>query len=230
MIARPPKPANRASSPRFKKRQKRPLGLEAAFSALRALNSVPFTFGDMKPFERETRTKSDRGAAILLSTNLENQLQRAIELLLFLDSNDARDLFGSERSPLGTFSSKIRIARALRLLGPVTERNLDIIRSVRNAFAHTRMPITFKTPAIFDACSLLVVPTQRHGRKMGGDIDDAALSGRDRFTQVCGVTGFNLTMLFWDCPRTLKKAALIPDALLVMPADFELLVRPPPLP
>src|ERR1700733_9815244 len=46
------------------------------------------------------------------------------------------------------FSRKIASARALKIIGPITNENLTIIRHVRNAFAHAKLPIDFQTSQI----------------------------------------------------------------------------------
>ncbi len=58
-------------------------------------------------FEEANAEKNDRGAAILIATNLENALESAIIRQLQLGSK-RRDLFGLN-SPGGTFDFKIRI-------------------------------------------------------------------------------------------------------------------------
>jgi DNA-binding MltR family transcriptional regulator len=56
-------------------------------------------------------------------------------------------LFGQER-PLGTFSSKIKLARALGLFGPKTAHDLNLMREIRNAFAHGLRKMSFETPEV----------------------------------------------------------------------------------
>ena len=50
------------------------------------------------------------------------------------------------------------MAKALKIFGTETEANLGLIRAIRNAFAHSTIPITFETPEIIELCRFLVVP------------------------------------------------------------------------
>jgi hypothetical protein len=44
-------------------------------------------------------------------------------------------------APLATFSAKIRLAYALSIFGSSTRDDLDTIREIRNAFAHSTRPL-----------------------------------------------------------------------------------------
>src|SRR5262249_17154159 len=53
-------------------------------------------------------------------------------------------------------SRKITIAAAFEIIGKITQENLRLIRHVRNAFAHAKIPITFNTPEVSAVCADLV--------------------------------------------------------------------------
>jgi len=59
----------------------------------------------------------------------------------WLVSTLAASLF--DRGPLGTFSAKIDLARALSLIDAQTRRDLRVIKDVRNVFAHAENPVRF---------------------------------------------------------------------------------------
>jgi hypothetical protein len=77
--------------------------------------------------------------------------------MIKLKPNQREGLFESTGA-LATFSSKIRIGYALDIFGPETYQNLDYIRHVRNAFAHTKISVSFETAAIKNICELLIMP------------------------------------------------------------------------
>jgi hypothetical protein len=54
-----------------------------------------------------------------------------------------------------SFAYKISKAEGLGLIGSQTTSNLEVIRLVRNAFAHSLSEIEFTTPEVERACSLL---------------------------------------------------------------------------
>lgn len=102
-------------------------------------------------------TAEDRAAAIIEVTSLEAALENAIKTKLIpLNKDDYRELFAPE-GPLGTFATKIKLAYALGLYGKHTRKDLDIIRWIRNAFAHSRKPLWFHTEVVADAIDLLTV-------------------------------------------------------------------------
>jgi hypothetical protein len=97
---------------------------------------------------------SDRAMAILMSAMVEDTLQA---FLLFhmneaLTEDDERRLAGPE-GVIGTFSSKIMLGFAFNLFGPTTRHDLDLIRQIRNEFAHTTRPLDFKLKEVEEACA-----------------------------------------------------------------------------
>jgi DNA-binding MltR family transcriptional regulator len=61
-----------------------------------------------------------------------------------------KDLFGSMK-PLSSFSAKIRMGFALRLYGERTFHDLELLRELRNLFAHGKLAIDFDTPEVKSA-------------------------------------------------------------------------------
>jgi hypothetical protein len=153
-MARPPKPADRAPVIRRKKKKS-----NNPIDELQKVANSPVEVRHIhRLFKEMFRSKNDRGAAILLGTYVEDALQKAIENALHIRPKQHRALFGIN-SPLGTFANKIRFAFALDIIGPETFHNLDIIREIRNAFAHSRIHLSFKTKQVREACGLLTIPT-----------------------------------------------------------------------
>jgi hypothetical protein len=74
MTRKPPKPPHRESVPRFKDRSAG--SIKKALEALNQLTDAQPTYDHFADFIKETNAeKNDRGAAILLATNVENALQ-----------------------------------------------------------------------------------------------------------------------------------------------------------
>tara|TARA_R110000796_G_scaffold68403_2_gene156655 strand:- start:49 stop:609 length:561 start_codon:yes stop_codon:yes gene_type:complete len=96
---------------------------------------------------------NDRAAVVTSVALLEGAIQRLLVSRLVV-SNEATvsDLFGPG-GPLRDFSSKIKVAYAIGLVGPKTRGDLDVIREVRNAFAHTMFPVSFEDTEIANAAS-----------------------------------------------------------------------------
>lgn len=103
----------------------------------------------------EIQNQSDRGAALVLAAVVETSLGRAIRTRL-VHFNNVEDIFTKEGAPLGTFSAKTQMARALGVIGPESHRHLDAIRHIRNQFAHSALKIDFQTKAIAARCTNLL--------------------------------------------------------------------------
>jgi len=100
---------------------------------------------------------SDRSVAILLTNYLDECLRVALwGILPNRDDNTPKDRLFSDFGVLGTLSAKISMAHAMMLFGDVTYKNLETIRKIRNVFAHSAHPLTFRTPEIRAACKSLV--------------------------------------------------------------------------
>jgi hypothetical protein len=109
---------------------------------LRALTRAEPNFSHIEALEQELYASgSDRATAVMFGSFLEVNLERFLfkQMRPDLNSKDRRQLFEYEGA-LGTFSSKIVVAYALELIGPVTRADLDLIRFLRNEFAHPAFP------------------------------------------------------------------------------------------
>jgi hypothetical protein len=193
---RPPKPEGIPSSPRRKNRG-RMNGLRAIKEALSALTKGAPQEEHLLEIEAQANAENnDRGAAILAATNLENALSYAIEAKLKPSESQYDELFGMG-GPVGTFSNKIILAHALGLFGPDTRHNLELVRSIRNTFAHARIPVVFETEAIKQGCSLFILPRLFEAIRVRMPLDPGIpeTNPRRQFQLVCERTAHNLSFI-----------------------------------
>ena len=106
-------------------------------------------------FIEHQRLQSDYAVAIVGASLIERALEVAILSRFVPVSNDERGRLFDYKSPLGSFSARIRIGAALGLYGPVTFADLEIIRNVRNQFAHSPVLRTFSDVPIAKSCGKL---------------------------------------------------------------------------
>jgi hypothetical protein len=101
-----------------------------------------------------------RTAAIVAPAILEYALKKAICLHLKPEADDPEFnyLFQSDEAPYREFAGRIRLARALGVISRDEYERLEIIRHVRNAFAHSMSAISFKTEEVADFCDELGEP------------------------------------------------------------------------
>jgi hypothetical protein len=100
---------------------------------------------------------NDRAVAITAAAILETTLEMAIRFRLArIKARNLDEIFIGD-SPLSTFSAKIKIADCLQLIGPKTRADFDVIKEIRNAFAHSRIILQFSTNQVAAVCSRLTL-------------------------------------------------------------------------
>ena len=120
----------------------------SAVKALRSLSRSDPREGDGAAIMAEMSGESDRATLILISSFLEDILMAKIQARLRpLNSDETAGLFGPDR-PLSSFSAKINLAYALRIIRKAARDDLNLIRELRNVAAHSRLSITLMTPEI----------------------------------------------------------------------------------
>jgi DNA-binding MltR family transcriptional regulator len=116
------------------------------------------------------RKESDRAAAILAAAFLDDLVGQLVRERLLKDTI-VSELFNST-GPLATFAARIRLAYGMGLISLRTYRDMDLVRRIRNEFAHTRTTLTFSHPSIIDRCRhLSAVALFRNVLKMEPDDD-----------------------------------------------------------
>jgi hypothetical protein len=164
--ARPPKPTDRQSSPRYvkgKQKTNQPKTLaEVMFGVgegakLPDLIRARMDVGDIFDLRNPSNRVTDRGLAIVIGASVERGLERLlITQLPKLDVGTYEKLISRE-GPFSSFFAKIHLAFALGLIDNKTRDNLDIVRTLRNVFAHSPKAVSFQTPLIAKECGTLVI-------------------------------------------------------------------------
>ena len=83
-------------------------------------------------FNKET----DRACVILSAAILETALEKLLKSFFILTDSSHDDVFDGPIAPLGSLWAKIKIAFRLGLIDIELSHDLDVIRKVRNDFAH----------------------------------------------------------------------------------------------
>jgi hypothetical protein len=131
------------------------IGYAKSLAAFKQLHRGDPTLADADELENEIRGQSDRAAALISASILENRLEIVLtSLMRSLTQGEHNELFRGE-GPLATFAKKTKLAYAFNVFGSATRRDLDIIREIRNAFAHSRIPFGFNTQELATLCGFL---------------------------------------------------------------------------
>jgi hypothetical protein len=106
------------------------------------------TDAEIKIFMEELKKQTDRGVGIVAAAVIEDALEFAIKRRLVVLSNTrAEELFGRMR-PLSSLSAKIELGFALGLYDDNLRKPLNMLRGVRNEFAHNMEATSFDFPEI----------------------------------------------------------------------------------
>lgn len=105
-------------------------------------------------FRRELSRETDRGCALFAAAYLDQALSDLLFLSLVEHRNVESDLFEGT-APLATFSARIKMAFYLGKISASCRRDLDLIRKIRNDFAHHAKSLSFDSPAVADRCRSL---------------------------------------------------------------------------
>jgi DNA-binding MltR family transcriptional regulator len=134
--------------------------------------------------------KSDREAVIVGCAMVEKGLEAAL-LRAFVElSKTERQALFEGTGPLASFSAKIKIANAIGTIGDDARNDLDRIRDVRNAFAHSILDhLDFDTLEIKQACDKILFPQQVKEIASGIDKDFEIESPKGKFLMAVTLYG-----------------------------------------
>jgi len=109
---------------------------------------------DFQAFLREFQSETDRGAALVGAALIDLRLTETLRAFM-VSNNAADDLLEGPTAPLGTFASRIAATFALGLIDAHEKHECNLIRKVRNEFAHRAHGTTFHDPDISKLCQEL---------------------------------------------------------------------------
>lgn len=118
-------------------------------------------------FDKET----DRGAALLVAAYLDHLLEKLLSSVMIDDEKQVEILLRTPTSPLGTFSSRVRATYCLGLITKDEFIDLNIIRDIRNDFAHELVGLSFDNQSVAD----------RSRNLLGSKVDGQPISPKECF-------------------------------------------------
>ena len=115
---------------------------------------------DWRGFAEELKKESPRAAVILGASFLDIKLRELIASFL-IDNRVVDSLLGGidgGEAPLSTFSSRTKLAYCLGLLTKDEYDDLNMIRKIRNEFAHKLHNLSFDDQKVVEWCNSLKLP------------------------------------------------------------------------
>ncbi len=154
---------------------------------------------------------ADRGLAIVGAALLEDVLRHAISehLAPWRKPGDHDALFEGPEAPLGGLAQRTRMAFSLGIITEEIKADLDDIRIIRIAFAHTPTRVTFSTPDIVKLLNRLNALAFLHGEALA-ELEKLAklnVHGAKFATATSSLCGaLSLGVPFWHPQRSLARA------------------------
>lgn len=135
---------------------------KARIAALRKQTRADPQAEDIRKIEEELFSiGSDRATAVMFGSFAEQSLRRLLVAAMRPNiSSDEKDRIFGDRGIAGSFSSKITAAWAFNVIGPIIYSDLNIIREIRNAAAHSRMSFSFYSKEVEEVCKCLSIVDQ----------------------------------------------------------------------
>lgn len=105
-------------------------------------------------FRRRLTPETDRGCALSVRAYLEHRLGQLLKVTLVQNKKLHKDMFEGN-GPLATFSARISVAYSIGLLTSDQLRDLNLIRTIANDFAHDPGGISFSDTGVVSRCGHL---------------------------------------------------------------------------
>jgi len=128
----------------------------------------------VKAFLDEVKTQTDRGAAIIAASVLDELFKRVIlERLIVIGGERSDALFNKIGAPLASFSAKIELAFALGIISNDARLAAHPVRDVRNKFAHRIEPLSFDHSEV---SQIILTRASKNAKALAGSTRDKFLA------------------------------------------------------
>lgn len=108
-------------------------------------------------FNKET----ERGAALAATAFLDDTLNKVVTAFL-IESDASKALLNGFNAPLGTLAARTAAAHAMGLISDTEKDECNLIRRIRNEFAH-RVRMTFDNASVKAMCAKLMMSVKPYG-------------------------------------------------------------------
>jgi DNA-binding MltR family transcriptional regulator len=135
------------------------MNLKSSASKVRRERIKPLEFDERARVLAEVMNhESDQGCAVIGAQIVSNRLESLLRAFLRDDSDCNRFALDSlfvGYGPLTTFTAKIHMVYAIQLIPKIIRGRLDMIRKIRNHFAHSQVRTSFSDTACAETLLLL---------------------------------------------------------------------------
>jgi DNA-binding MltR family transcriptional regulator len=137
--------------------------------------------------------ESDRGCAIIGAEITSDRLESLIRAFLRSDAQNKKqvDSLFMGYGPLSTFSARIQMAYAMYLIPRIIRNRLEMMRKIRNHFAHSPAPASFTDGECREKLHILATGKFRVTDSAASDINNNNNArpdvSKERFYYICAV-------------------------------------------
>ena len=107
---------------------------------------------EVKLFREALSAESDRGCALFAAAYLDQALSDLLYVSVVHEPKKIEKELFDFNGPFGTFSSRIKMAYYLGKISKITRRDLDLMRNIRNKFAHHPSVVSFNDESVAKQC------------------------------------------------------------------------------
>lgn len=126
-----------------------------------SLSKLKYADINTSEFYAELNSDNDRACILVGAAALDHAMQRALShKFTYANKEELDRLFFSPNGPLASFSNRILVSFALGLISPAERKDLDTVRHIRNALAHSPLTIKFSDEIVAVECKKLSVFNQ----------------------------------------------------------------------
>lgn len=115
------------------------------------------TAEDLASFTQELQKETDRGLPLVAAALIDELLSDTLRCF-FIENGSSDKLLKGASAPISTMSARLNLCHALGLIDDYEKSETELIRKVRNRFAHARHGLSFNDATIAGICSSFSSP------------------------------------------------------------------------
>jgi hypothetical protein len=124
------------------------------------------TATDIADFAAELKRETDRGLPLVAAALIDAKLEEILAAF-FCEGRELDGLLDGGNAPLASFSARAQTCFALGLIDDYEFSEINLVRKVRNEFAHARHGLSFSNAKVRGLCATLTshIPVTPEGDK-----------------------------------------------------------------
>lgn len=155
----------------------------------------------------ESLTDQDERSVVLTLAAFADDTLELLLLNYLREPKQAKELLNGFNAPLGTFSAKVKVAFVLGLIREDHHKTLEIMRKVRNRFAHNWKGVSLDREDVADLIAQL--PRSKLEEFGRSEEFNEGSSCREQLTQKCAEILADLRLLAKELEKNGRKAPLV---------------------